>query len=447
VWTLISERCDIDREERNCLTGRLLRCVSISLLVAAAAVAAPVCAAFSVESIVVRGTHYSSPRTIIKESKLAAGHSYTEAELRDAIGRVNRLPFVIHAEPSLEKGSARGQYVVVITITETKPLFIDYGWSKQLIDDRESSFVPGPDGKPVLQTRHVLFRFNEHDARAGLRVFAGSGGMVTISSAYSGCDSPGSICFAQVADITGTYTQYDILGTRASVAGIVQFRNTDFRPPPFAEGSTRFSVFDRLAFQFSGVVPLFGNNALRASVSRRTDPVFVVKQLQPFVFHERMSHPTGAQLAWLYDTTDDPLFPQRGSALSISTDWRRSVTQLFREPTRAKALITKGGDVNFHKHWDLGGGRSLSSGGEVSRRSKENEFVVEGGYSASLWGREQTMRLGDLRLQTTVDRHLIRFTTVHSQTSYSTLGVGIAYRGQWGIVSAGVSYLGFRSEH
>ena len=374
---------------------------------------------FAVEAIVVRGTHYSSTRTIVAESRLEAGRAYTENELRDAVARVNRLPFVIHAEPSLEKGSQRGQYVVVITIQETKPFFVNYAWAKE--DD---------DG----------FRIESQDATAGFRFFAGSSGMATVSTGYSGCATPGGTCFSQFTDVTATYTQYDLFNTRASATALVQFDNQDFSADPFATGSTDFTVYDRTIIVLSAAVPLFGNNVLRASYRRRTVPLYVVAQPQPLVLREIKSHPTTAQMAWLYDTTDDPLFPTRGTLFSASADWQRSLGRVRGAPARTRALIVPGGDVVYRKFWDVGGGQSLTIGGEASRRRSDNEVVLRGGYSASLWGRDSTLRFGDLRVSATVEHHFMRFTTSKVQTGRNAATLGVGYRSEWGVIGAAFSY-------
>ena len=59
----------------------------------------------------------------VRETRLREGEEYSEAELRDASARLMRLPFLLSAEFSLEKGSERGRYVLVVTINETKPFF------------------------------------------------------------------------------------------------------------------------------------------------------------------------------------------------------------------------------------------------------------------------------------------------------------------------------------
>src|SRR5947207_6781228 len=97
--------------------------LTLFLLVSQAAAGANDAPRFFIERIDVRNLRFASTAIIRAELRLPAGHEYTEDELRRASDRINRLPFVLDSEFSLEKGSARGAYVLVIKVTETKPLF------------------------------------------------------------------------------------------------------------------------------------------------------------------------------------------------------------------------------------------------------------------------------------------------------------------------------------
>lgn len=80
---------------------------------------------FLIERIEVRGARFGSPAVVEKESLLTAGTRYSETNLKEAMRRINRLPFVLDSSFALEKGSERGAYVLVVTIVETKPLFVE----------------------------------------------------------------------------------------------------------------------------------------------------------------------------------------------------------------------------------------------------------------------------------------------------------------------------------
>ena len=80
-------------------------------------------ARFFLERIAVEGVRRASPEVIVSESLLAEGHSYTEGELRQAVDRVQRLPFVLDAGFSLGRGSRRGHYRLLIEVDEVHAFF------------------------------------------------------------------------------------------------------------------------------------------------------------------------------------------------------------------------------------------------------------------------------------------------------------------------------------
>jgi hypothetical protein len=80
-------------------------------------------ARFLIERIDVRHLVHASPDVIKSESHLREGQAYSENDLRAANNLIKRLPFVLDAAFSLERGSVRDSYVLVITVNEARPLF------------------------------------------------------------------------------------------------------------------------------------------------------------------------------------------------------------------------------------------------------------------------------------------------------------------------------------
>lgn len=74
-------------------------------------------ASFLIEKIVVEGVGHGSEKIVAAETLLRLGSSYTEPQLREALQRVERLPFVVQADFSLRRGSERGRFELV-TIPE-----------------------------------------------------------------------------------------------------------------------------------------------------------------------------------------------------------------------------------------------------------------------------------------------------------------------------------------
>jgi len=126
---------------------------------------------FLIERIDVRKLVHASADVIRAESRLQEGNSYVEADLRAASDRVRRLPFVLDAVFSLERGSVRDSYVLVITVSETRPFFFRY----QLI--------------PFFETSHDVGAV-DNDALVAARWFAGSRGVFHVAGIAHQSDRP-----------------------------------------------------------------------------------------------------------------------------------------------------------------------------------------------------------------------------------------------------------------
>lgn len=400
---------------------------------------------FPIDSVVIEGARYISPRILIAESKIENGQAYTEPELRNAVARVQRLPFVLHTDFRLEKGSERGHYVLVIAVEETKPLFVSYRSLHETISTRRVVGAPVLDPetgqiRPVFED--VLERRSEDSTTVGVRKFLGAKGVAHASADLLGPDR-----------FNLGYTQYDLLGTRASLGILLQYRSYSFEFPelfdPVGRRNTSFS--DHLAWQVTAAVPLFGNNALRATWYRQrdpytypaTDPKSISGQLR--IVRIVFDHP---EISWLYDTTNDPIFPTSGTYVKAGLDSRRGV-QLI--PSFTGLTYDLQYDWNHElaarvaRYWDLTPVQSISLAGDVLT-DNDREFQtyqLRGGYSANLWGRQRTLEYGDLRFEAEGERILRRF---DESVSYGTARAGLAFRNAWGVVRLDFRYVGWRDD-
>ena len=82
-------------------------------------------ARFLIETITVETDRKASVGIIESETLLKEGETYTEDDLRQAVARVHRLPFVLGADFSLRKGSERGAYELVIQTYTVRWFFYD----------------------------------------------------------------------------------------------------------------------------------------------------------------------------------------------------------------------------------------------------------------------------------------------------------------------------------
>lgn len=148
---------------------------------------------FLIERIDVRHLVHASVDVIRAETRLHEGESYAESDLRSASDRVRRLPFVLDAAFSLERGSVRDTFVLVITVTETRPLFFRY----EMVQFFETS-----------QTLIAI----DNDALLGVRWFAGSRGVFHVASVAHESDRPFESSYVSAQ---GGYTRYGLFHDRA----------------------------------------------------------------------------------------------------------------------------------------------------------------------------------------------------------------------------------------
>jgi len=80
---------------------------------------------FLIESIEVTGGSRATDHIIVAESRLRLMQEYSEADLRRAMARIQRLPFIVSTDFRLAKGTQVGRYVLVIRVRRMTPLFLD----------------------------------------------------------------------------------------------------------------------------------------------------------------------------------------------------------------------------------------------------------------------------------------------------------------------------------
>ena len=413
------------------------RWLVLAILILATAARADEPVRFLIESIRIEGARYSSPRILVAESRLAEGRSYSEAELRDAMSRIKRLPFVLHTDFRLAKGTERGRFVLVIAIEETKPLFLRIDSLHNAIDTNE---LVQPFDPRNPQFRRITDHFTNNYYTLGGRWFAGAKGVVTAAADRSKCYFDRGPCGSRDPGYSLGYTQYDVFGSRASVAAVVQYREFSNRLPDFipGEGRRTTSFGDHLTFQLTGAIPLFGNNAVCATLSRQREIVNTI--------HANYDQ---GELAWLYDTTDDPLFPTRGTFAQAALESHRLLRYVtLTDPIRTTNPWKHDFDAKAVKWWQLGAQQSISTGGEFATlfANQQTEYHLNAGYAAMLIPRAPALRYGDLRFELSYDRIILH---THAGQSHDVVSrgegvAGIAYRNAWGVAHLTFKYTGWR---
>lgn len=378
---------------------------------------------FTIDAIRVTGLRYASERVIVAETRLQPGRAYTEGELHAGAARAARLPFVVRIDLRLERGEARGAYQLLIAVTEAKPVFLGGALHTggDTDDDRESVTL-------------------------GSRLFTGRSGVV--HAAASGGGDGG---------FEAGYTQYDLFGTGVFAAAILEHRDisvgeTDRSPDSFIE---TLDIAERLTMRLVAGIPIGGNHALRASwtreptVLRNSD---LVGQ-EPFL----LEHVTTQELTYIYDSTDDPLFPSSGMSVVGTAALRSGPLLLVRNPNAPPLR----GDyerpsfsVDAHKHWRLAPRHSLSAAAAVRhvqrvgdtrfgpQTATANRLSLEGAYAFTIWGEDHPHRFGDLRVEAGAGYKFLRQTTpllvdegdVRVTRSTPTAFAGLVYRSPWAVI-------------
>ncbi|MEM7051853.1 MAG: hypothetical protein AAF604_19460 [Acidobacteriota bacterium] len=431
---------------------------------------------FAIEALRVEGNDRVSDEIVLSESRLTAGRSYAENELRQAAYRIARLPFIYSADFSLAKGSERGLYVLVIEVEETRRFFFggDLLFNRfqpevTYADDQEVDLQPTV-GVRFFPGRHTLLYIATGGDNPGFgitryRLFDRPA-LLNLSYARTSCEGSLEIRTSDTDDV--------IIGTENSECRTRIFSlGTD---PAYGawdqRGTTQDARFDlRLPIAGAHSVALRGS-WLSGERGERPPVIGDPRDSSTFLFRDLIA--TDLELAWLYDTTDDPIFPARGQRLSAGLGWRTLEARLTRvsSPTIAGAgpatfdlpqTDSRELTVRFSgdRHWALDDRQTLSLGVNASLgRSRLDNFpiaaeVVDDNlglwrgqlslrHTRSLLDPQSARRWGELRWETTLQ-------VGHSGTTPSlgvgnnpvttwTAHTGLALRNRWGLFRVGFAF-------
>lgn len=428
-------------------------------------------ARFLIQTITVETDRAASAGIIKAETLLEEGETYTEDDLRQAIARVHRLPFVLDASFSLRKGSERGTYELVVEAHTARWFFFDRGL--QLTSFDKAYALEGN----FLSSGHYA---TSQTGLIGGRLFTGRSGVLY-----------GSVGFHQdlVSDGTGIelgYTQYDLfgLGIVADASYSTNFCCTT-EVLPFGI-SPDLQVWDWERDQraaLSLAIPLSRNRSLQLGSTERWGDSGSHRKLffdfeEPFfstsIFQgEQSSRQIAAR--WVQDTSDDPLLPSRGGILSAGLEYAaydardlRAFRYSYPDPPvefsppdfHGKQLTAA---LSATRHWSLTPRQSVSASGRISYgRSRvtnlqmndqflpETELDVFGGsvggkHILRLWSIREPGNHGDLYLETEA-RYGIESASPDLGLENNPLGrleisTGLTFRNRWGRLRVALAYL------
>ena len=258
---------------------------------------APAAVSFVIDRIVVEGARNGAERIVAAETLLKPGNTYSEQQILEALRRVERLPFVVEATPSLRRGIERGHFELVITIRQAWPVF--FGGTMTASHERTRF-----QGDRAADTVGL-------DTEVGGRVFIG--GYHELSASVTGLAAlkgwPEDV-IPRTSDrsrflLGGEYRHHDLFGRH--VLGQAFVRQT-----------VRESVEAGVAL----AAPLSAASAVRVSVSgERSAQDYCGDACSHEKSRARSLH---LALSWQRDTTDDPFAPREGSRVAIEVSGARS---------------------------------------------------------------------------------------------------------------------------
>jgi hypothetical protein len=381
---------------------------------------------FLIESIQVDGGGPTAARIVVAESQLNEGSTYSEPQLRDAMARIQRLPFIVATDFRLSKGSQFGRYVLLISIRQMKSLFLSSEIRTMWVDDQRYHNLPSG-----LEISSLTTQERTHDLTVGARRFVGSKGLLTVAAQR----------FENRNDrYTLSFSQYDLFGTRASLSAVVSY--LEHPAGRRAGGDERYDWHhrDNLTWELIGILPLGPNDSFRGSW-QQTERAAGYNEIDPATGRPRhilRSLPERrSEFFYIHDSTNDALFPTSGTRITAGAVRSKVVTTAF--AAVGKRTIDELRATAEHT-WRMTRAQAVTVGATGSDYDQIiRTYKMFGRYSTDLWGSERTLRDGDLRLEIVVDKTFQRVVRPPFSTE-SVVSVGLAHRNVWGVVRFTAEY-------
>jgi hypothetical protein len=215
------------------------------------------------------------PAIVRAECRLKAGHTYTTAQLDQALYRIRRLPFVTDAEYTLAEGSSPASRVIIFNITDEQAL--NHNVSVDVIGIHHSGGVSSID-------------------TLAYSLFTGPSGRLDTSVGGSIAGPSGSF-----QGLNLRYSAYGLFGTGAYAIAAVSSR-AGFNPSVVVG------------------VPVGLTGTLRGSYQKKSSD---------------SDSSSLTSVDWVSDRTDDLYFPRKGMLVTVGPEWskQRSVLE-FNAGTR-----------------------------------------------------------------------------------------------------------------
>ena len=267
-----------------------------------------------IETIVIEKSKKFPSNIVLAESLLEEGASYTEAELRDAVKRIVRMPLILDADYSLSDGSQPGRHELVITVTEARRWF--FGVENVVTDRGEPVSINGLETTDVTVGSVTL---------AGYRVPVGGEGIFFVTA--GGADGGFQLGYAH----NNLFQRSILLSFKAALTECAEVHsgNEDYElgedgcatevlslglDPTFSSWSL---VGDQVRFRLNLGVPIRGNHSFRLLTSLRKvydgfrRPTFDPQPQEAVFVSDRVD--LEIRPSWIYNSVDDSTLPTSGA--------------------------------------------------------------------------------------------------------------------------------------
>ena len=252
---------------------------------------------YRLERIIVEGSHVDD--TIVRgEARLREEQTSTEADFRQAVYRIRRLPFVTDATWRVEPGVTAGGTTLVIRILDVMPVFYEFNGTG--VRNAEGDTVR--DGSFLLGGRWLLNNLG------------------VIEGAVEKSDNGDGI------NVGLAYRAYDIMGTGAFATAVLSQRfKTELRDyDPTMLGTVGYPLGRRQTITFTGVKS--GSSVttdfdVNGDDDTDDDDDTDREDNRDLTDSAAFNYAT---LQWWYETIDDPLFATRGVQVAFGPAWSQS---------------------------------------------------------------------------------------------------------------------------
>ena len=400
-----------------------LRRILIVVLFATYALAARADERFTIERIEIRDAQRVAPQFLAAETLLREGSEVAEDDVRAAVRRLARLPFVFSADYALEPGSDPARRVVVISVRENRRFWFLADARVVLEQEPVDAFdYDFPD--PTADWKH---------AAAGVRWLFGDGGLAHFGMTVLRSHHP----------FRKNYSAYELGYTRHRILGTPLFATLIVRSP--------VDSLEEKTFTPEVVVglPLTADQTLTVEFedTRFRDDTL---QIQGNGFR-RLQAERMLSASWTLDTRNEPYVPMRGTFVKIEPFLWMGDRASFQQqrPTLsftgvAQHATAAGVDLTAERHWQMSDASSFSAGvhaGWANVRQRQNpntsgsDFrwrpsfeVIQGGYTRKI--RSSFVELeGRVVLRQEI-----------GDTSYEA-SAAWAKRSTWGVLRLGFAYV------